>query len=78
MLSSLTMFFVCYYLPDSTRVGFEMVEGHLIPLVPICGPVTEFSGAFVDYLMFREGKASVKYGLSSWMLFASWPWRLQK
>lgn len=53
VLSSLSMFFVCYYLPDSTRAGFEMLEAHLIPLVPIYGPVMEFFGASVAYLLFR-------------------------
>lgn len=45
--------FCLLFLPDSTRAGFEMLEAHLIPLVPIYGPVMEFFGASVAYLLFR-------------------------
>lgn len=47
------MCFVYYYLPDSTRDVLEMLEAHLTPLGPIYGPVMEFFGASVDYLLFR-------------------------
>lgn len=66
VLSSLAVFFVCYYLPDSTRVGFEMLEAHLIPLDPIYGPVMKFFGASVDYLLFRTWYLGLCEPLQCW------------